>query len=287
MKTILKNIITCIIGVSIVSTAQAQGETDSVALTDHSNTSFAIPAVEFGVALTAIHFTRYVPLWDTYKTSFFVKENSTYASNYDKFLHFYGGVVGADIMASGFQLQGFEREEAIIMGSAASGLLYLFIETEDAYINYLGFDRADFLVSVAGSGYPLLQHYVPFFNNFTPKFSYSSSGITTNASKQYSPQFLSDHEGQTYWVGITVGNFLPKEYKQSYPQWLGIAAGYSMRDLGQNSRQEFYVTLDVDLRAIDTKYEFLNTVLRTLNYIHFPMPGIKFSQGKPTLGIYF
>jgi hypothetical protein len=253
----------------------------------NSSPSYAIPAVGFGVGLTAIHFARYVPLWDSYKTSFFVRENPTYASNYDKFLHFYGGVVGADVIASGFQLQGLEKEEAVILGTAASSLLYLFIEVEDAHISYLGFDRVDFVTSVAGSGYPLLQYYVPFFNSVTPKFSYKSSGINTRAANQYSLQVLSDHEGQTFWLGMTASDFLPKKYQQSYPRWLGAAVGYSMRNLGQNARQEYYLTLDVDLRMIDTHCEFLNTVLRTLNYIHFPMPGVKISHGKPALGIYF
>lgn len=287
MKTMTKHILVLTLIYTSTGYGQSPVASDSMDLRIGNGPSYATSAIGFGVALTAVHFTRYVPLWDTYKTSFFTKQNSLYSSNYDKALHFYGGVVSADIIASGLRLQGYEREDAIVMGAAASSLFYLYIELEDAHINYLGFDGVDLAASVLGSGYPVLQHYVPFFNSFTPKFSYHSSGINTTMAKQYSPQFLSDHEGQTYWLGVTVADLLPASYQESYPGWLGIAAGFSMRNLGQNTRQEYYVTLDVDLRTIDTKSEFFNTIIRTLNYIHFPMPGIKFAQGKPQFGIYF
>lgn len=287
MKKKSNYIITGTLLFALVGFAQSTTTEDSTSVQNDNRPSYATASLGFVAAITTVHFARYAPLWDTYKTSFFVKENSLYASNYDKALHFYGGVVSTDIIASGLRLQGYEKDDAIVLGAAASSLFYLYIELEDAHINYLGFDAVDLSASVVGSGYPALQHYVPFFNSFTPKFSYHSSGINTTMANQYSPQFLSDHEGQTYWIGITVADLLPKSYRESYPRWLGIAAGFSMRNLGQRTRQEYYATLDVDLRTIDTTSEFLNTVLRTLNYIHFPMPGIKFAQGKPQFGIYF
>ncbi|MBI2428130.1 MAG: DUF2279 domain-containing protein [Ignavibacteriales bacterium] len=287
MKTITRQIAIITFLLNSVSLAESGLTDDSTGQFSNAHPSYSTAAIGFGATVAVVHFTRYVPLWDRYKTSFFTKENSLYASNYDKALHFYGGVVSTDIIASGLRLQGYEKEEAVLFGAAASTLFYTYIEIEDAHINYLGFDGIDLTASVLGAGYPVLQHYVPFFNSFTPKFSYQSSGINTTMAKQYSPQFLSDHEGQTYWMGVTVADLLPASYQASYPRWLGVAAGFSMRNLGQNTRQEYFVTLDVDLRAIDTKSEFLNTVLRTLNYIHFPMPGIKFANGKPQFGIYF
>ncbi|MEW5798832.1 MAG: DUF2279 domain-containing protein [Bacteroidota bacterium] len=287
MKKLNKHITFCTLFFASIGYAQTTVSSDSTYLSDGNKPSYTTTVVGLTAAMTAVHFARYTPLWDNYKTSFFVKENSLYASNYDKALHLYGGIVSSDIFASGLRLQGFEKERAVLLGAASSSLFYLFIELEDAHISYLGFDAIDLTASVLGSSYPVLQHYIPFFNSFTPKFSYQSSGINTTMPNQYSPKFLSDHEGQTYWVGVTVADLLPASYKESYPRWLGAAAGFSMRNLGHNTRQEYYITLDVDLRTIDTKSDFINTILRTLNYIHFPMPGIKFSQGKPQFGIYF
>lgn len=287
MKRILQRIAAYVIFCSVFGNAQPTFNNDSTGLIDKETPLYATAAIGFGTVLTAVHFTRYVPLWDTYKRSFFTNGNSAHVTNYDKALHAYGGVVSSDLIASGLQLQGFGQENAVLTGAGVSSLFYLFIELEDAHINYLGFDGVDLAASVAGSGYPVLQYYVPFFNNFTPKFSYRYSGINTTMARQYSPQFLSDHEGQTYWMGVTVAGLLPASYKESYPRWLGIAAGFSMRNLSQSARQEYYITLDVDLRTIDTNSEFFNTVLRTLNYIHFPMPGMKFANGTPQFGIYF
>lgn len=267
--------------------AQSIVVSDSTQTSTDNEPSYTATAIGFALATTTVHFARYTPLWDTYKTSFFMKENSLYASNYDKALHLFGGVVSSDMISSGLRLQGYGKEKSVLLGASLSTLFYLFIEFEDAHISYLGFDAIDLTASVLGSGYPVLQHYVPFLNSFTPKFSYHSSGINTTMPNQYSPQFLSDHEGQTYWVGMTVADLLPSSSRASYPRWLGAAAGFSMRNLGHNTRQEYYITIDIDLREIDTKSHFVNTILKTLNYIHFPMPGIKFAQGKPQFGIYF
>lgn len=285
MKRTLNHIALSILIFASVCFTQSSIVADSTLV--ENGPSYTVTAAGFTLAMTAVHFARYTPLWETYKTSFFINENSLYASNFDKALHMYGGVVSADLFSSGLRLQGYDKEQAVLLGAASSSLFYLFIEVEDAHISYLGFDAIDLSASVLGSAYPVLQHYVPLFNSLTPKFSYRSSGINTTMPNQYSPQFLSDHEGQTYWIGVTVADMLPASYKESYPRWLGAAVGFSMRNLGHNARQEYYVTLDVDLRAIDTKSDLMNAILRTLNYIHFPMPGIKFAQGKPQVGMYF
>ena len=266
---------------------QSTAAADSTSNFSNHGPSYTTTAAGLAIAMTTVHFARYTPLRDKYKTSFFINENPLYASNYDKALHLYGGVVSSDMISSGLRLQGYGKEQAILLGAASSSIFYLFIELEDAHISYLGLDAIDLTASMIGSGYPVLQYYVPFFNSFTPKFSYHSSGINTTMPNQYSPQFLSDHEGQTYWVGVTVADLLPASYQESYPRWIGVAAGFSMRNLGHNTRKEYFITLDVDLREFDTKSDFVNAVLRTLNYIHFPMPGIKFAQGKPQFGIYF
>ena len=103
--------------------------------------------------------------------------------------------------------------------------------------------------NILGAGYPLAQHYIPWLNSFTPKGSYAASPDKVIASQQELPGFLEDHEGQKFWMGITVHDLLPKDLQEYWPPIIGLAAGYTVRGLNTpHSYHETIIALDLDLK---------------------------------------
>ena len=240
------------------------------------------------VSGVAVHFARYKPLWKEHFTSFRFHEDFTYARNQDKLLHFYGGVVGSTISAKALFWSGFGQPEASFLGAATSLAFLTFMKIEDGHIDYLGFDRVDEAANILGAAYPLAQYYVPVLNNFTPKFSYRASKNIVVAKNQVLPNFLEDHEGQKFWMGITVYDLLPKDLRRYWLPAVGFAVGYTVRDLNTpKPYHETILALDLDLRKLPGNSHFLRTMWEMLNYIHLPMPAVRISPSVIWYGLYF
>jgi hypothetical protein len=246
---------------------------------------FAGSVVASGVA---VHFARYEPLWKDHYTSFYFREDFSYARNQDKLLHFYGSGLGSVISTKALSWAGYDERDAVLYGAATSLAFFTFMKIEDGHIDYLGFDRVDELANLLGAGYPLAQYYIPWLKSFTPKGSYVASPNTVVASEQKLPSFLEDHEGQKFWMGITVHDLLPKNLQEYWPSILGLAAGYTVRDLNTpHSYHETIIALDLDLRKLPGDSAFLKTMWEMLNYIHLPMPAVRVSQSAIWYGLYF
>jgi len=236
----------------------------------------------------AVHFARYEPLWKDHYTSFYFREDFSYARNQDKLLHFYGSGLGSVISTKALSWAGYGEQDAVLYGAATSLAFFTFMKIEDGHIDYLGFDRVDELANLLGAGYPLAQYYVPWLKSFTPKGSYVASPNTVVASEQKLPSFLEDHEGQKFWMGITVHDLLPKNLQEYWPSILGLAAGYTVRGLNTpHSYHETIIALDLDLRKLPGDSAFLKTMWEMLNYIHLPMPAVRVSQSAIWYGLYF
>ena len=236
----------------------------------------------------AVDYVRYEPLRKDYFTPFFFREDFTYARNQDKLLHFYGSGLGSVISTKALLWAGYDEQDAALYGAATSLAFMTSMKIEDGHINYLGFDRVDELANVLGAGYPLAQYYVPWLKSFTPKGSYVASSNTVVASQQTLPSFLEDHEGQKFWMGITVHDLLPKNFQDYWPSIIGLAAGCTVRGLNTpHSYHETIIALDLDLRKLPGDSKFLKTMWEMLNYIHLPMPAVRVSQSAIWYGLYF
>lgn len=235
-----------------------------------------------------VHFARYKPLWKTHFAPFKFREDFSYAKNQDKPLHFFGAAVGSRASASAYESIGYDERESALYGAMTSFAFLTFMKIEDGYIDYLGFDRVDELANLLGAAYPLAQCFLPPLKSFTPKASYVASGNQVVAREQSLPGFLEDHQGQKFWMGITVHDLLPGKVKYLWPSILGIAVGYTVRDLNTpRPYHETFIALDLDLRKMPGDSPFLRTVWETLNYIHLPMPAIRVSPSVVWYGLYF
>ena len=272
-------------------TAQSQALRANEAPPDSSHVSMARLSIFGGCVVAsgvAVHFLRYKPLWENHYRGFRFHDDPSYAHNQDKFLHFFGGAVGSAISAKAFSWSGFDQPDAALLGAATSLAFLTFMKIEDGYIDYLGFDRVDQLANIVGAAYPIAQYYAPVLKNFTPKFSYVASKNDVTAKDQVLPRFLADHEGQKFWLGITVYDLLPEELKRYWFPVLGLAVGYTVRDVNTpQPYHETFLALDLDLRKLPGDSQFLKTVWEMLNYVHLPMPAIRISPSIVWYGLYF
>ena len=225
---------------------------------------------------TAIHFYQQHAWWSGQKTSFHFQNDPTYALNVDKAGHFFGGAFIAHLFSGALEAGNMQSEPAAIWGSSLAVLFQMYVEIEDGFGPQWGFSPGDAAADFLGSGYTLGQYYFPFLKNFLIKFSYYPSLKMREGIHQGIA--IDDYEGQKFWVSMRVRNFMPEKISKIWPEWLNIAAGVGVRNLdgsGGGSR-DFYLALDFDTEAIPLYGNVWQFVKNTFNYIHFPMPGIRF-----------
>jgi hypothetical protein len=195
---------------------------------------------------------------------------------------------------------GLSSKKATWWGGA-TGFTYLtIIEILDGFSSEWGFSTGDLIANTSGSllftGQQLLwdeqRIMMKYSHHSTMESSLRPDLLGSNASERW----LKNYNGSTFWLSANVSSFLSKTSK--FPKWLNIAVGYGASGmLGGNSnpntyngnslptlerRRQWYLSLDIDLRKINTRFKTLNNVIHMFNFIKIPMPTIEFIQGDKT-----
>ena len=189
----------------------------------------------------------------------------------DKVGHFYGTYAFFKGIRTTLLWGGFDRSTAFWWGIGI-GVFHAFeIEIGDGFSTY-GFDVTDLTCGLLGVAYGVAQTEVPFLQNFDFKVSYwSNTGFRSPAN------FVSDYDAMTVWCSFNVHNLLPRGADHYWPKWLNIAFGYGTG--GGETRREFLFALDLNLSGFSSDSEDIRYVERTLDLVHWPAPGVKFSPG--------
>jgi hypothetical protein len=139
---------------------------------------------------------------------------------------------------------------------------------------------------VVGAVYPVLQHYVSPLRNVNFKYSYWPSQDLRDGKKK---MIIDDYQGQTYWLSVSFYDWLPESMRSWWPSFLGIAAGYGVRNFdGMGYREtQFYVALDYDLTKLPGDSWILKTLKKTGNYFHFPAPALRITPTATFFVLYF
>ncbi len=188
----------------------------------------------------------------------------------------------------------------------ATGLGYLsIIEILDGFSSEWGFSLGDMAANTAGSVLFTSQQLLWDEQRITLKYSFHNT-IEANyrpdlLGSSNSERWLKNYNGSTFWLSANIASFLPSESK--FPKWLNIAIGYGAQGmlggcenpttfknqpLPNISRQrQYYISLDIDLRKINTRYKTLNTVIHAFNILKIPMPTIEFNQNGKVKGYLF
>jgi hypothetical protein len=241
-------------------------------------------------AITAIHLYQLNAWWKGARSKFHVREDLVYAKNVDKLGHMYAGNLLTFTFSRSLQWSNVAERPSIVWGAVGSTLFETYIEVEDGFSKYWGFDRVDFAGDLFGAWYPVAQEFVPFLRNFNFKFSYYpiKSGSPSAISGQTYTIF-DDYEGQTMWLSMRMKELLPRSVASYWPRFLCLSVGVSVRNNESPNRYlVVFLAPDLDMtHIIPPDTGFLKTLGETLNFIHFPMPAVRISPKVAWYGLYF
>lgn len=190
----------------------------------------------------------------------------------------------------GFRYSGYSRREAVVYSWLSANLTMSGIEVLDGFSAGWGASPGDLLANLTGTTIFSLQRFWRDEPWVIPKFSYNRNTLTYLGpfGDGLPENVLKDYNGQTYWLAVPL-----KSIHSALPEWLCISAGYGadgMAGARNNDMilseqyipryRQYYLSADINLRAIKTKSTFLQTCLHTLNIIRFPFPTLELSQGK-------
>jgi len=222
-----------------------------------------------------VHLYQNSSWWKGKRTNKFrVINDWTYALNIDKVGHFYAPQLLGHLFSSGLEAGDVDSETSAIYGGIAALAFELYVEIEDGFGIDYGFSPGDAVSDVLGSAYYIAQYYYPFLKNFQFKYSYYPSKQLRQGKHR---GIIDDYEGEKYWLSIRVKNLLPETLSKPWPSFLNIACGIGVDNLyGEGKKQsEFYIALDFDTESLPLYGRGWEFIKNTLNYFHFPMPGIR------------
>lgn len=259
-----------------------------------------IPAIIIGGVYTGVFILQHIGQMNTIwkdRTDFRFQEDGDYGLYVDKIGHFYGCYTTSYIARESFMWAGFSRESSVWLGSLL-GLGYsTYVEILDGYGINWGFSPSDFYCDVAGTAFSVAQYYVPYLQNFSPKFQYIPSPWFGERKRIPSEIFIDDYSSQVFWMSANIHNMLPDNLKSFWPSWLQLSFGYTARNLtvpgspGTEGRHydemrpnvygdpKYILALDYDLtKILPDGGSFWNWLRQSLNLVKLPSPAIEFSK---------
>lgn len=239
------------------------------------------------------------------KAEFKIIEDGQYALYADKAGHIFGSYIMSYAYTEFLSSAGISWELSNILG-ASIGLTYqTYIEVLDGYGSNFGFSPSDFYADIFGASFFLAQHYVPFLQNFTPKFMYIPADAHGERKRRPHFAFIDDYSSHTMWMSVNVHNILGEEYNQYWPKWLQLSFGYAVRNLCDpndpnfdctdsyavngivHGDRKFIIALDYNLAELISEVGApFDWFVQSLNYVKFPSPAIEFGEETKFMLVY-
>lgn len=209
----------------------------------------------------------------------------------DKFGHVLGAFHQSRIMIDLYAWAGVPKKKALLLGSMAGFVAQSSIEVFDGFGESWGASIPDVAANLTGSALAFMNYQLWNEPRIQLKMSYIPSHYTENPDFDYlfgsnfPERLLKDYNGQTYWLSFRVHSFLPEgRFKSFYPRWLNLAIGYGangleggydrdpIEQIQSREYRQYYLSLDIDLSNIHTKYGFLNSLFSFVNMVRIPLP---------------
>ena len=268
------------------------------AVVDYEIKPMRLALIGSGIAVTytGIYLVFLKEGWWSNSEGFSVKNDFEYASNLDKFGHFYTGVVFGELFAMSYDWVGMSPFASTLWAGITLGFTQIAVEFKDGFAPY-GYSIFDAVAGTLGGFYAMGKRFIPAMQYVDYKWTYWSnyngywndvrqSGGEDVGGKLTGGEgvFVDDYYGgnQTHWLSFKVAKMLPESAKNNYPQWLAFAFGWGIDDghytVGWGkSRYEFYASLDYDLEAIfNPQKTWSRNLVKMLNFVKFPAPAVRF-----------
>lgn len=213
----------------------------------------------------------------------------------DKAGHMYGAYYESYYGIKALRWSGVSEKRAIWFGGSLGLLMQTPIEVFDGLYAGYGFSVSDMVANALGSALVVGQELRWKKQRITMKFSYHPTQYPEYRPSVFGSSavehFFTDYNGHTYWLSANISAFFPGI---RLPRWLNLAAGYGAKGMlaefenpnyhrenplpvFERSRQ-IYLSVDLNLKAFQTKSTFLKNLLKTLNMIKIPAPAIVFNS---------
>ena len=223
--------------------------------------------------------------------------------NVDKYGHSYSAYQLSKLSSDFYRWAGVPKKKSAIIGSLVGLSYQSTLEVFDGFSNGYGFSWGDMLFNTLGSGIYLSQEWAWSEQKLIPKFSYHPTKFAALRPEilgsNQAERFLKDYNGQTYWLSFSPNHF---SKNSMFPKWLCISIGYGIdgRIVGDQtsytsadgmayySRQQYYLSMDIDLKSLPIKNKTIKKIISAFNYLKIPAPAVSFQKNKiQFLPIYF
>ncbi len=235
---------------------------------------------------TAVIALRHDDWWTTPRTSFHVVWSDVSPSKgQDHLLHAAIAYHASRLATKAWDWACLSPTMAAWLGAATGMALALPKEIGDG-LHENGFSAPDMIWATAGALLPALHRAVRASRALTLKLFYWPSRELRDSGGDL-PQLENDYAGQRYFLGFAPG--LLTDGSGGWPPlpWLGVAFGHSVPQwISAAPTHEWYVSLDLTYRKLPIQAAWWSDVASVLDQIHFPLPGIRVSLGKVSLGFY-
>lgn len=249
--------------------------------------------------MTVQHIVQRNSIWSETGDFRFI-EDGNYALYIDKVGHTYGSYLSSYFFTEMFMWSGFGYDLSHILGPTMGILYTTYVEVMDGFAKDWGFSPSDFYFNIAGSIFSLLQHFIPYLQNITPKFMYIPASWHGELERKPHSFFIDDYSSHTFYWSFNVHNMLPKSLKDYWPPWLQLTFGVAVRNLcdllnpAHNcdltrgnvydgiilGSPRYIIGLDYDLvKILPDGIPFWNWIRQTLNFFKLPAPAIEFGDG--------
>lgn len=236
--------------------------------------------VEAGIYAGSIYSLNQLWYKDFPRSSFHWHNDNSNWLQMDKLGHSFSsyqlGLLSMDI----FRSYGISEKKSIWYGGTYGTVFLTTIEILDGFSKEWGASWGDLLANTFGTSLLVFQEIIWKEQRLQLKYSFLKSNYSDKnpelLGSSLSQQLIKDYNGQIIWLSANINSFI-KESK--LPYWLNVAFGYGVDGMiysnsNINEKRQFYISLDVDLRRVDTGNKFLNKTLKFLSFIKIPSPTI-------------
>lgn len=190
---------------------------------------------------------------------------------------------------------GVKPGTAAVIGTLTALGFMSMIEIMDGHSSAWGFSKGDMLANLSGCLLFEGQQLMWGQQRISLKYSYHGTIFP-----QYHPaelgsnlpqRMLKDYNGQTYWLSVNIGSFLPAS--SNFPKWLNLSAGYGaegMISAVTNPKEidgrpipdfkryrQFYLSFDTDLYRVDGLSPFATTLLKVNRTLKMPFSALEWN----------
>lgn len=281
----VRNSISLSVLLFIFTLSQAQ-VADSAQVNKKRLRSFAIGStVGYGITLVGLN-----ELWykDSGHQSFRFFNDDDEWKQVDKTGHFLSAFYLSYGTSRALRWCNVKPKKSDLVGALVGFGVMVPIEIFDGFSQAYGASAGDLVADAAGAAFFLGQARLWKEPRIFPKLSFHRTDyapLRPNTLGDGVPsEIFKDYNGQTYWLSVDMDKFI------HFPRWLNIVVGHGAEGMvyarvNENIAagypapyRQFYLGLDLDLRAIKSRSKVVNTLIFVANMIKLPAPTLEFSS---------